>query len=101
MDLAPNLSWFLLGVGLAYIWPRQAPCDASERRARMIALDVPFIISLPAISMTDDLVAAQNTSEVGCSLRLDREFACPHTISPAVASLPQSIFAGLSFGHLL
>jgi hypothetical protein len=68
MDFAPNLSWFLPGVGLAYIWLRQAPRDTSQRRVQMLARGVLPVISLTAVSMTNDLVA-QNPAEDGCSLR--------------------------------
>jgi hypothetical protein len=50
MDLAPYLSWFLPGVGLAYVWLRQVSNDVSQR------------------PMNNDPVA-QNPAEVGCSLR--------------------------------
>jgi hypothetical protein len=98
MELALNLSWFLLAVAMVVVWLRQSPRDASQRRAQMIALGVLLIILLPAISMTDDLIAAQNPAEVdsSCSVRRDYEHARPHAIFPA-ASLPQLVFAGLPF----
>jgi hypothetical protein len=97
MELALNLAWFLLALVMVSLWLRQAPRQASQRRAQMIALGVLLIILLPAISMTDDLIAAQNPAEVDSSLRRDHEYVRPHAIFPAPAALLQLAFAGLSF----
>jgi hypothetical protein len=100
MELALNLAWVLLTLAMAWFWLRFAPRDASSRRVQMVALAVLVIILLPAISMTDDLLAAQNPAEVDSCLRRDHEYFNPHSIHPAVATLPPLIFAGLSFGIL-
>lgn len=99
MELALNLSWFLLAVAMVWLWLRQAPRNASQRRAQMIALGVLLIILLPAISMTDDLMAAQNPAEVDCTVRRHHELHRAHAIFPAAATPPQPVFAGVAFSH--
>jgi ABC-type uncharacterized transport system YnjBCD permease subunit len=96
MELALNLIWSLLALVMVCLWLRQAPRDASQRRAQMIALCVLLIILLPAISMTDDLMAAQNPAEVDSSLRRDHDYVRPHAIFPAAAAMLQLAFAGVS-----
>jgi len=69
----------------------------------MIALAVVILILLPAISMTDDLIAAQNPAECDCSAysaRRDHVGSNPHSIVPAAAALPAPTFAGLSFAFV-
>jgi hypothetical protein len=108
MEFTLNLAWFLLAIAMVYVWLRQeprrqrrpAPREAFTRRAQMIALGLLLVILLPAISMTDDLLAAQNPAEVDCSLRRDHEYARPHAVFPAAPALPQPPLAGISFGHL-
>jgi hypothetical protein len=96
MEFALNLIWSLLALVMVGIWLRQAPREASQRRAQMVALCVLLIILLPAISMTDDLIAAQNPAEVDSSLRRDHGCVPPHTLFPAAAALPQLAYAGVS-----
>ena len=63
---------------------------------RLVALAVVILILLPAISMTDDLIAAQNPAEVDCCVRRDHDCSGPHSIAPAAAVLPQPSFAGIA-----
>jgi hypothetical protein len=66
-----------------------------------VALAVVILILLPAISMTDDLVAAQNPAEIDCCARRNHDHAaCPHSIIPAVAALPLPGFAGVSLAFV-
>jgi hypothetical protein len=96
MELALNLVWSLLALVMVCLWLRQAPPEASQRRAQVIALCVLLIILLPAISMTDDLMAAQNPAEVDSSLRRDHDYVRPHAIFPAAAAMLLLAFAGVS-----
>jgi hypothetical protein len=96
MELALNLIWLLLALVMVSFWLRQAPRQASQRRAQMIALSVLLIILLPAISMTDDLMAAQNPAEVDSTLRRDHEFVRPHLVFPVAPASLQLAFSGLS-----
>jgi hypothetical protein len=93
MELALNLAWFVLAIAMVLMWLRQSLRNPSGRGAQVVALGVLLFILAPAISMTDDLLAAQKPAEVDCCLRRHHELACPHAIFPAPPALPQGAFA--------
>jgi hypothetical protein len=97
MELALNLGWALVTVWMVCAWLRIAPRAAKERRAQLVALAVVILILLPAISMTDDLVAAQNPVETDSCVRRDHDSLHPHSIAPLTA-IPQPTFAALPTG---
>ena len=100
MELALNLGWALVAAWMLYAWLRIAPRAARERRAQFVALAVVILILLPAISMTDDLMAAQNPAEIDYCIRRDHGFASPHSIVPVTAVLPLPAIRGIEFGFL-
>jgi hypothetical protein len=97
MELTLNLGWALLTAWMLWVWLRKAMRPATERRIQAIALAVVILILLPAISMTDDLVAAQNPAEIDCMAclaRRDHHCCSPHTIVPAgAAAVPIPAYA--------
>jgi hypothetical protein len=95
MELALNLGWALLALCMFCVWSRFAPAGAKERRAQFVALAVVILILLPAISMTDDLVAAQNPAEVDCCVRRDHDCFHAHTFIPTASAGPVPEFQGL------
>jgi hypothetical protein len=103
MELTLNLAWVLLAALMVCLWLRPTRRTGSDRRSQdrrmqLVALAVLLLILFPVISVTDDLQAAQNPAETDSSLRRDHLVANPHSIFPAVASLPLPLFAELSFG---
>lgn len=98
MELTLNLSWAFVALGMLCAWVRMAPRDAAIRRIQMVALAVVILILLPAISMTDDLAAAQNPAEIDCCVRRhhDHDVSSSHSIIPTAASLPLPSFAGVT-----
>lgn len=98
MELILNLGWAAVAVWMLCAWARMAPRKASSRRAQLVALAVVILILLPAISITDDLMAAQNPAEVDTSVtvRRDHDFFSSHSIVPVGAALPPPAFAELS-----
>ena len=58
MELALNFGWAAVAVWMLFAWARMEPLTAKSRRAQFVALAVVILILLPAISMTDDLIAA-------------------------------------------
>ncbi len=103
MELTLNLGWALLAVWMLFAAVRMAPRTATGRCAQFIALAVVIMILLPAISMTDDLIAAQNPAEFDCSaysVRRGHVGSNPHSIVPAAAALPAPMFAGLWFAYV-
>lgn len=93
MELVLNLAWFLLAIVMVIAWLRQAPRQAPSRRVQIVALSVLLMILLPAISMTDDLMAAQNPAEIDCCLRRDHSYSRAHVVFPVVPALPARAFA--------
>jgi hypothetical protein len=101
MELILNLGWALLALWMLWAWLRTTPQRMSDRRIQMLALAVVILILLPAISMTDDLVAAQNPAEIDCCARRNHDHAaCPHSIIPAGAVLPAPCFTGISLAFV-
>lgn len=101
MELLLNTAWALLSVVIVCHWLRVERRDPADRRLRFIALAMLIVILFPVISVSDDLWAAQNPAEtVGCQRR-DHCVSCPHSIFPAVASLPTPAVEELSFGILV
>ena len=101
MELTLNLGWALLAVWMLCAWVRNAPRRATDRRIQIVALAVVILILLPAISMTDDLLAAQNPAEIDCCARRHHDQgASPHSILPAAACLPVPSFAGVLHAYV-
>jgi hypothetical protein len=103
MELTLNLAWALLAIIMVGLWRRFSPLNSSDRRVQFVALALLLFILLPAISMTDDLLAAQNPAEIDCSLRRDHEHSGPHSDFLMVAALPLLFFSGPTSGirHLI
>jgi hypothetical protein len=95
MELILNLGWALVAVWMVCAWLRFAPSGFNSRRKQAVTLAVIILILLPAISMTDDLVAAQNPAEVVSAVRRDHDDLQPHSIVPMALALPMPMFAGL------
>jgi hypothetical protein len=100
MELTLNLGWVLVAVWMLCAWLRVAPRAARERRAQFVALAVVILILLPAISMTDDLMAAQNPAEIDCSVRRDHGCLAPHSLVPVTTARPQPGFLAPESGFL-
>jgi len=100
MELTLNVGWALVALWMLGAWVRHAPRRASDRRIQMLALAVVILILLPAISMTDDLVAAQNPAEIDCSVRRAHDHGRSlHSAVPITPSLPLPGFAGLAIEY--
>jgi hypothetical protein len=97
MELTLNLGWVLVALCMMCAWLRIAPRAARERRAQFVALAVVILILLPAISMTDDLMAAQNPAEVDCTVRRDDGSFHPHSSVPLLEEIPLAAFQGSTF----
>jgi len=98
MEVTLNLGWAFVAIWMLCAWLRTAPSTPKDRRIQMAALAVAILILLPAISMTDDLMAAQNPAEIDCCVRRhhDHEACIPHCIVPAAVPLPLPGFAGVT-----
>ncbi len=95
MELILNLGWALVAAWMVCAWLGFAPSGSNSRRKQAVTLAVILLILLPAISMTDDLVAAQNPAEVVSTIRRDHDDSQTHSIVPMASALPLPMFAGL------
>ncbi len=100
MELTLNVGWALVAVGMLCAWVRLASREAFDRRAQFVALAVIILILLPAISINDDLIAAQNPAEVDSSVRRDHGHSSPHSIIAVDFALPLPAFTGLSIADV-
>jgi hypothetical protein len=80
MELALNLAWIVLTALMYGLWLRFAPQEGSSRRAQLIALALVILILFPVISVTDDLITAQNPAETDCCQR--KGHACTNAHLP-------------------
>jgi len=96
MELILNIGWALIAIWMVCTWMWTTPRGTNQRRAKAVNLAVIIMMLLPAISMTDDLIAAQDPAEVVSSLRRDHDSSPAHSIVPTAAALPTPNFAGLS-----
>jgi hypothetical protein len=102
MELILNLMWAGFSVLLIAIWFRAAANSTSvSRKVQIFALMMVVLFLLPAISMSDDLIAAQGPAETDNSLRrvADSDYGhhIPHPVSFA---LPEQVITSLSvIGH--
>ncbi len=95
MELTLNLAWMTLTALMLGLWMRHAPREGVSRRAQLIALAVIILILFPVISVTDDLMAAQNVAETDSCQRKDHvssdnhcaHFAIAHSFLPTIAAL--------------
>lgn len=88
MELALNLAWILLASLMCWSWVCFAPKAGAHRRTQIVALAVLILILLPVISVTDDLLVAQNPAETNSCERKDNASAHQHaTIHPAVHAI--------------
>jgi hypothetical protein len=100
MELSLNLVWALLAVVLVRLWLLHASRNGVSTRTQFAALAMLIVILLPVISVTDDLQALQNPAELDCCARRHHAASFPHSVFPAVATLPPPVLAELSIGFL-
>jgi hypothetical protein len=98
MELALNLAWIVLTALMVGLWVRFAPHEGSSRRGQLVALALVILILFPVISVTDDLMTAQNPAETDCCQRKGHVCAiAQHTLHPS-AALILPAFSGFSSG---
>jgi hypothetical protein len=96
MELALNVAWLFLALFMVWAWVKYAPRQGADRRMQFVALALVILILLPAISMTDDLMAASNPAEIETCARRDHDWGHPHTLLPVTAALVVAFFHGFS-----
>lgn len=97
MQLVLNLAWMMLAALMAWLWLHHAASEGVGRWAQFVALATVILILLPVISVTDDLMMAQNPAETERFQRNDQLCAIAHSTHYPVADLPPQFFAKSSF----
>ena len=95
MEIILNLAWIFLAAVIVWLWLRYAPCEGANRRTQVAALAMLIVILFPVISVSDDLQALQNPAESDtfqCQRR-DCLAGSSHAVHPAIAALPEPVFA--------
>jgi hypothetical protein len=100
MEIVLNLIWALLAVVMVRLWMSFARREGASPRTQLAALAILIAILFPIISVTDDLLTAQNPAEIECCARRNHAVSCPHSIFPAVAALPPPALAAPSLGFV-
>lgn len=96
MEIFLNLAWAALAVAMVCAWLRVE--DGTDRRRQFIAILVLIAILLPAISISDDLLAIQNATETDSSLRRNQlVLNGPHPLALQIPSvLPSALFSAIT-----
>ena len=101
MEVVLNLAGAFVAFTAVCLWLRWAPHVGHGRRTQLVALSLLILILFPVISVTDDLLAAQNPAETDSALRRDHVISSLHSVSSDAAGLPDLPVAEVPFGFLL
>jgi len=96
MELVLNLAWIVLAALMYLLWIRCAPQKGADRRTQILALALVILILFPVISVTDDLMTAQNPAETESCQRKGHVLANLHPTLHPLAGLILLSLADLS-----
>jgi hypothetical protein len=102
VEIFLNFAWAALAAALVGMWLRMGSPQDHSRRSQLIAIAVLIAILFPVISVSDDLMAAQNPAETDNYPRRDH-FLTPadaHPLQATAATEPPPILSCLPFGFL-
>jgi hypothetical protein len=100
VEIFLNLAWAVLAVTLVALWLRTGSTTGQSRRSQIIAIAVLIAILFPVISVSDDLMAAQNPAETDNCQRRDHLVSGGAHALLATATEPPPILTGVVFGFL-
>ena len=95
-----NLVWAALAIAMVCAWLREE--NGNDRRRQFIAILVLIAILLPAISISDDLMAVQKATETDTCVRRSQLLTSgAHPMAaPASKTLVNSVFQGIAIARL-
>lgn len=102
VEIFLNFAWAALAIALVGMWLRMGSPEDHSRRSQLIAIAVLIAVLFPVISVSDDLMAAQNPAETDNCQRRDH-FLMPadaHPLQATAATEPPPILTGFLFGFL-
>jgi hypothetical protein len=85
--------WVGLAALMFWLWMSRATREGASLRTQLVALAVVILIMLPVISMTDDLIAAQNPAETDSCQRKDHVCATAHPETHTIVDLMLPVYA--------
>lgn len=101
MELLLNLSWLAVAGTILCLWLQSGAGGNNDRRRQLIAVVVLIAVLFPAISVSDDLLAVQNASEVDNYQRRDHLIPSgTQPIHPIVAFIAPILVLGLGFAFI-
>lgn len=100
MELVLNLVGLSVVLAMVCLWLRWAPRAGRNWWIQPVALFALILILFPVISVTDDLIAAQNPAETDTLVRKDHVVCALRQVSPLIVALPSPSVADLPFGFL-
>lgn len=100
MEMFLNLAWLAVAALIIALWLHGGNEDASStRRRQLVAIAVLLVILFPVISLSDDLLAVQSSSETDNYLRRDHLVPSDtHPAQPVLGIVTAAIFAGIGLG---
>ena len=98
MEIFLNFAWATLAFALVVLWLRTGCRLDQSWRSQIIAIAILIAILFPVISVSDDLMAAQNPAETDTCLRRDHLAPGSAHLPPMIAVVPPSIRTDASFG---
>jgi hypothetical protein len=100
LELVLNLVGILMAAAVVCLWFQWAPRTGFDRKTQLVALALLILIVFPVISVTDDLVMAQNPAETDSSARRVYDIASFHPAPPLAAIVPDPALFTHPFGFL-
>lgn len=102
VEIFLNFAWAALAAALVGMWLRVGSPKDHSRRSQLVAIAVLIAILFPVISVSDDLMAAQNPAETDNCQRRDHLLAPvdAHPLHATATTEPPPIFTGVLFGFL-
>jgi hypothetical protein len=98
VEIFLNFAWAILAFTLVILWLRVGCRLCQNRRSQIIAIAVLIAILFPVISVSDDLMAAQNPAETDNCQRRDHLAPGSAHLLQLAAVAPPSICTGAAFG---
>jgi hypothetical protein len=100
VELILNLVGVLVALAMVCLWLRWAPHGGFDRKTQFVALALLILILFPVISVTDDLLAAQNPAETDSCVRRDHIVSGMHPAPPLITLPPEELLVAYHFGLL-
>jgi bacteriorhodopsin len=87
LELFLNIAGALIALAMVCLWLRSTTGTSRDRRIQFVALVVLLLILFPTISMTDDLLAVQNSTETDVYVRLDHLYTSAQSFLPVAITM--------------